>query len=123
MSEPYSVWSLAGLKQQGSLEELDSSYSETARRLYDVPTEAPDDGDFVEICLAGSLLCGNCLYQHMNAKIVLVWSMIFGGLGTAILPDVAPNYWIAHIASFVSGFSAGALECGECQILKPFRSV
>ena len=53
----------------------------------------------------------------MNAKIVIILAMICGGLGTAILPDVAPHYWIAHIGLFVSGCSVGALEVGECTIL------
>lgn len=61
----------------------------------------------------GAILCGGYLFQRMNAKIVIILALIFGGLGTAILPDVAPYYWIAHIGLFVAGFSVGALEVGQ----------
>lgn len=58
-------------------------------------------------------MCGGFLYKHVNAKIVIIVSLLVGGLGVAIIPDVAPYFWIAHTGMFVSGFSVGALEVGK----------
>ncbi|XP_003737772.2 sodium-dependent glucose transporter 1A [Galendromus occidentalis] len=62
--------------------------------------------------LIGSLLCGSFIYKYVNAKIILVVALIGGGIGTIIVPDVAPYYWIAHAGQFVTGWSTGALEVG-----------
>ncbi|XP_018495674.1 sodium-dependent glucose transporter 1A [Galendromus occidentalis] len=63
--------------------------------------------------IIGSLLCAGCLYEHVNAKIVIIFFLILSGLGTAIAPDVALQYFIAHAGSFATGLSVGALEIGK----------
>ena len=60
------------------------------------------------------VLPGRCfLYKHMNGKLIIVLSLLLGGLGTIIVPDLAPDFWIAHFGQFVTGFSYGTLEVGE----------
>ena len=61
----------------------------------------------------GSFLGGGFLYKHMNGKLIIVLSLLLGGLGTIIVPDFAPDFWIAHFGQFVTGFSYGTLEVGE----------
>ena len=63
--------------------------------------------------VTGSFLGGGFLYKHMNGKMVIVLSLLAGGLGTVIVPDFAPYFWVAHLGQFVTGFSYGTLEIGE----------
>ncbi|OQR72094.1 sodium-dependent glucose transporter 1C-like [Tropilaelaps mercedesae] len=58
-----------------------------------------------------AIACGGLIFQIMNARSVMLWTMIAGGLGTALAPLI-PELWMVHVGMFVTGVSSGVFECG-----------
>lgn len=56
--------------------------------------------------------CGAVVFRYINARTVMLWAMIAGGLGTAVAP-IVPAIWIVHVGQFFTGLSNGVFECGK----------